>query len=72
MQVANVVVYLCEILESSYKEYFRTYNKEPDYLVMSDKIYKELEFETKPNIVDFMGAQIIISESIDKNKIFYI
>jgi hypothetical protein len=72
MQVANVVVYLCEVLESSFVEYCQTYSKKPVYLVMSSKTYQELEFETKSNIADFMGAQIIISDEIDQNKIFYI
>lgn len=72
MQVANVVVYLCEVLEISFLEYCQKYNKNPEYLVMSSKTYQELEFETRPNIVEFMGAQIVISEKIEQNKIFYI
>jgi hypothetical protein len=72
MQVANVVVYLCEVLESSFVEYCQSYNKKPEYLVMSSETYRELEFETRSNIVKFMGAQILISEKIDQNKIFYI
>lgn len=39
---------------------------------MSSETYRELEFETRSNIVEFMGAQILISEKIDQNKIFYI
>lgn len=72
MQVASVVVYLCEVLERSFLEYCQKYNKNPEYLVMSYETYRELEFETKNNIVDFMGAQIVISEKIEQNKIFYI
>jgi hypothetical protein len=59
------VTYLCEIFENAYNTYFVTYGEKPQFLILSPKLYSELQFEYGHEPQDFMGLGIMIDEDVE-------